>query len=563
MAKSSLFGRRIHLSGSVSQDPAIATVAEVTKARALVEGLVQELMSRGATFVLPVDSEKTRTADGTPILFDWLIWETIRNCLASRPSGAPDPLVIAVQHHKTEDQIPPQFQALWDELRSSDLIQIENVSHWNMNSKRMEAQARWGDILLTVGGSEGVLFLANLYHDAGKPVLPLNCKVTPVGEGARRLFTLGLSSAQAPRLFRTVAQTSHTWMNRINFTDRADTTGQIKGINSLDAQHDAASAYIKSQAHAGWTLIRSRYDDGGYSGGSTDRPDLQRLLDDIRARKLDVIVVYKVDRLTRSLADFAKLVELFDAHGVSFVSVTQQFNTTTSMGRLTLNVLLSFAQFEREVTSERIRDKIAASKRKGLWVGGPLPLGYHMRDDKIAVVEGEAERVRLIYRRYLELGGVNALVRDLREREFRTKSRLLATGATRGGVLFGRGSLFYLLRNRFYVGEVKYKDEILPGEQPVIMDRALFDAVQQKLTDQWTTRSTTRNASDHLLTGFCSTMSVIAWFRPMQPRPAFAIAITSRFRTCMENPKLHQSGRSPVFRRPTSKASSLSLSMSI
>jgi DNA invertase Pin-like site-specific DNA recombinase len=210
------------------------------------------------------------------------------------------------------------------------------------------------------------------------------------------------------------------------------------------------------------------------------------LLDDIRSRKLDVIVVYKVDRLTRSLADFAKLVELFDAHGVSFVSVTQQFNTTTSMGRLTLNVLLSFAQFEREVTSERIRDKIAASKRKGLWVGGPLPLGYHMKDDKIAVVEDEAERVRLIFHRYLELGGVNALVRDLRERDIRTKSRLLATGATRGGVPFGRGSLFYLLRNRFYVGEVRYKDEILPGEQPAIMDRALFDAVQQKLTAQWT-----------------------------------------------------------------------------
>jgi DNA invertase Pin-like site-specific DNA recombinase len=225
------------------------------------------------------------------------------------------------------------------------------------------------------------------------------------------------------------------------------------------------------------------------------------LLDDIRARKIDVIVVYKVDRLTRSLADFAKLVELFDAHGVSFVSVTQQFNTTTSMGRLTLNVLLSFAQFEREFTSERIRDKIAASKRKGLWVGGPLPLGYEMKDGKIAVIADEAERVRLIFRRYLELGGVNALVRDLRERDIRTKARLLATGATRGGVLFGRGSLFYLLRNRFYIGEVKYKDEILPGEQPAIMDRALFDAVQQKLSDQWTSRTTIRNASDHILTG--------------------------------------------------------------
>ena len=276
--------------------------------------------------------------------------------------------------------------------------------------------------------------------------------------------------------------------------------GLDQEFNSLHAQYEAASAYIKSQAHAGWTLIRSRYDDGGYSGGSTERPDLQRLLDDIRSRKIDVIVVYK-DRLTRSLADFVKLVELFDAHGVSFVSVTQQFNTTTSMGRLTLNVLLSFAQFEREVTSERIRDKIAASKRKGLWVGGPLPLGYEMKDSKIAIVEEEAERVRLIFRRYLELGGVNALVRDLRERDIRTKARQLANGATRGGIAFGRGSLFYLLRNRFYIREVKYKDEILPGEQPAILDRALFDAVQQKLTDQWTNRTTLRNASDHVLTG--------------------------------------------------------------
>ena len=277
--------------------------------------------------------------------------------------------------------------------------------------------------------------------------------------------------------------------------------GLDQEFNSLDAQYDAASAYIKSQAHAGWALIRSRYDDGGYSGGSTDRPDLQRLLDDIRARKIDVIVVYKVDRLTRSLADFAKLVELFDAQGVSFVSVTQQFNTTTSMGRLTLNVLLSFAQFEREVTSERIRDKIAASKRKGLWVGGPLPLGYAMKDDKIAAVEDEAERVRLIYRRYLELSGVNALVRDLKDKDIRTKARRRATGATHGGIPFGRGSLFYLLRNRFYIGEVKYKAEILPGEQPAIMERELFDAVQQKLTDQWSHRNHAKTKSDHLLTG--------------------------------------------------------------
>jgi site-specific DNA recombinase len=277
--------------------------------------------------------------------------------------------------------------------------------------------------------------------------------------------------------------------------------GLDQEFNSLDAQYEAASAYIKSQAHAGWALIRSRYDDGGYSGGSTDRPDLQKLLDDIRSRKIDVIVVYKVDRLTRSLADFAKLVELFDAHGVSFVSVTQQFNTTTSMGRLTLNVLLSFAQFEREVTSERIRDKIAASKRKGLWVGGNLPLGYEMNDGKIAIVEEEAELVRSIFRRYLELGSVNELVRDLRERKIRTKSRLLSTGAMRGGILFGRGALYYVLSNHFYIGEVKYKDEILPGEQPLIMDRALFEAVRQKTLAQWSHRTIVRNKSDHLLTG--------------------------------------------------------------
>jgi DNA invertase Pin-like site-specific DNA recombinase len=276
--------------------------------------------------------------------------------------------------------------------------------------------------------------------------------------------------------------------------------GLDQDFNSLDAQYEAASAYIKSQAHAGWTQIRSRYDDGGYSGGTTERPDLQKLLEDIRARKIDVIVVYKVDRLTRSLADFAKLVELFDSHGVSFVSVTQQFNTTTSMGRLTLNVLLSFAQFEREVTSERIRDKVAASKRKGIWVGGNLPLGYEMKDGKIAVVEEEAQRVRFIYRRYVELGSVNELVRDLGERNIKTKFKKLSTGTTRGGIPFGRGALYYLLSNHFYIGEVKYKDEILPGEQPPILDRALFEEVRKKALAQWNHRTLSRKKSGYPLT---------------------------------------------------------------
>jgi site-specific DNA recombinase len=275
--------------------------------------------------------------------------------------------------------------------------------------------------------------------------------------------------------------------------------GLDQDFNSLDAQYEAASAYIKSQAHADWTLIRSRYDDGGYSGGSTERPALQQLLEDVRARKIDVIVVYKVDRLTRSLADFAKLVELFDAHGVSFVSVTQQFNTTTSMGRLTLNVLLSFAQFEREVTSERIRDKIAASKRKGLWVGGPLPLGYELEDGKPAVIDDEAERVRMIFRRYLELSGINELVRDLRAKNICTKVRTSGEGKTRGGIPFGRGTLSHLLRNRFFISEIQYKGEILPGEQPAIIDKALFEAVQQKLSVQRSHKTLTRQQADHLL----------------------------------------------------------------
>ena len=285
------------------------------------------------------------------------------------------------------------------------------------------------------------------------------------------------------------------------YTRVSTDSGLDQEFNSLDAQYDAASAYIRSQAHAHWTLLRTRYDDGGFSGGSTNRPALQNLLADVKARRVNVIVVYKVDRLTRSLADFAKLVELFDAHGVSFVSVTQQFNTTTSMGRLTLNVLLSFAQFEREVTSERIRDKIAASKRKGLWVGGMVPLGYELKDGKLLIVEEEAQQVRTIFRQYLELGSVNRLVVDLRARNFRTKIRNLSTGSVRGGIAFTQGPLFYILRNRFYVGEIRYKNEIYPGSQLPLMDRELFDAVQTKLTEQWSHRTVARTKSASLLSG--------------------------------------------------------------
>jgi len=285
------------------------------------------------------------------------------------------------------------------------------------------------------------------------------------------------------------------------YTRVSTDSGLDQDFNSLDAQYDAAQAYIRSQAHAGWTLIRTRYDDGGFSGGSTDRPALQQLLDDIRAHRINVVVVYKVDRLTRSLADFAKLVELFDAHGVSFVSVTQQFNTTTSMGRLTLNVLLSFAQFEREVTSERIRDKIGASKRKGLWVGGVVPLGYQAKDRKITLVADEAKTVRHIFRRYLDLGSLNLLLTDLRRTGIKTKLRPLSNGRTIGGIPFTRGSLAALLRNRFYIGEVRYKGEVFPGEQPAILDRALFEAVQTKLDQQRTNHAKTRQQSQSLLMG--------------------------------------------------------------
>ena len=277
--------------------------------------------------------------------------------------------------------------------------------------------------------------------------------------------------------------------------------GLEQDFNSLDAQYEASEAYIRSQAHAGWTLIRSKYDDGGFSGGNTERPALQRLLEDVRAGKIDVIVVYKVDRLTRSLADFAKLVELFDRHKVSFVSVTQQFNTTTSMGRLTLNVLLSFAQFEREVTSERIRDKIAASKRKGLWVGGMAPLGYDTKDRKITINKAEAETVKTIFRSYLKLGSLNRLMPELRKRGIISKLRTLRSGKATGGISLTSGPLAHILRNRFYIGEVTFKGEILPGEQPPILDRDLFDAVQAKLDASLVNHKAAKSKSAALLLG--------------------------------------------------------------
>jgi len=277
--------------------------------------------------------------------------------------------------------------------------------------------------------------------------------------------------------------------------------GLEQDFNSLDNQREAAEAYIKSQAHEGWRCLPAQYNDGGFSGATLERPALQKFLDDVRARLIDVVVVYKVDRITRSLADFAKLVELFDQHEVSFVSVTQAFNTTTSMGRLTLNVLLSFAQFEREVTAERIRDKIAASKRKGMRMGGPVPLGYDVANKRLVINPEEAKRVRLIYERYLELGCITKLARNLASRRIHTKATRRPDGTTRGGISFTKGPLAYVLKNRTYIGEVVHKGQHYPGEHEPILDRALFEAVQEKLASQTRARRHTRINNGSLLTG--------------------------------------------------------------
>ena len=285
------------------------------------------------------------------------------------------------------------------------------------------------------------------------------------------------------------------------YTRKSTDHGLEIEFNSLDAQREACEAYIKSQAHEGWRLVQDRYDDPAYSGGSLDRPALQRLLRDVDAGKVNVIVVYKIDRLTRSLADFAKLVEIFDAKSVSFVAITQQFNTTTSMGRLTLNVLLSFAQFERELASERVRDKIAASRRRGKWTGGGVPLGYRTENKKLVVDPAAAETVRYIFRRYLDLGRIQLLADDLRERGIRTKRPIGTKGGADGGLQFTYGPLAHLLNNRIYLGEIGHKGDWFPGEHAPIVDRETFDQVQKLLRSNSIQRRWRRSASGALLTG--------------------------------------------------------------
>src|SRR5271157_1556940 len=279
--------------------------------------------------------------------------------------------------------------------------------------------------------------------------------------------------------------------------------GLEQDFNSLDAQREASEAYIKSQAHEGWRLVRDRYDDGGFSGGSMDRPALQKLLIDVQARRIDVIVVYKVDRLTRSLADFAKLVETFDAHGVSFVSVTQSFNTTTSMGRLTLNVLLSFAQFEREVTGERIRDKIAASKKKGMWMGGVVPLGYRVEDRALHIVDDHAQLVRDLFRRYLEVGSVVRLKQVIDGENLRLPVRADRAGRSTGGGLLSRGHIYKILSNPIYIGRIAHKGHVHEGQHPPIVERDLWDRVQERLQEHVAAIGARRahQSSDSLLAG--------------------------------------------------------------
>lgn len=286
------------------------------------------------------------------------------------------------------------------------------------------------------------------------------------------------------------------------YTRKSSEEGLEQSFNSLEAQREACQAYIASQKHEHWRGIATHYDDGGYSGGSMERPALRQLLQDIDAGKIDTVVVYKVDRLTRSLADFAKIIERFDARQVSFVSVTQQFNTTTSMGRLTLNVLLSFAQFEREVTGERIRDKIAASKRKGMWMGGTLPFGYDVCERKLVINAQEAAQVKRIFELYLELGCVAKLKSWLDGEGWRSKVRISQVGQKSGGGAYSRGALYCLLQNPLYVGKVRHREAMYAGEHEAIIPEQLWDKVQVQLRANCEVRRTGSNAkSPSLLVG--------------------------------------------------------------
>ena len=323
------------------------------------------------------------------------------------------------------------------------------------------------------------------------------------------------------------------------YTRKSSEEGLEQSFNSLDAQREACEAYILSQRQEGWRVLDTHYDDGGYSGGSMERPALKQLLADIEARKIDVVVVYKVDRLTRSLADFAKIIQVFDSGNVSFVSVTQQFNTTSSMGRLTLNVLLSFAQFEREVTGERIRDKIAASKRKGMWMGGRVPLGYDLKDRKLIVNPAEAKQVQEIFRAYLEVGCVRKLKVHLDQGHVLSKLRISLSGQEAGGKSYSRGALYKLLANRIYIGEISHKENAYPGEHKAIIDRELWESVRAKLAENHHARRHRTNASEpSLLSGLIFDQDGSRY------TPSHAVKNGKRYRYYVSRRIIH--GRSPA-----------------
>jgi site-specific DNA recombinase len=329
-----------------------------------------------------------------------------------------------------------------------------------------------------------------------------------------------------------MAKTTRTRVKRTRcaiYTRKSSDEGLEQEFNSLHAQREACEAYIASQRHEGWNGLAAHYDDGGFSGGTMDRPALQRLLGDIRAGKVDVVVVYKIDRLTRSLFDFAKIVEAFDAKGVSFVSVTQAFNTTTSMGRLTLNVLLSFAQFEREVTSERIRDKIVASKKKGMWMGGAVPLGYDAINRKLKVNAEEAQTVRLLFTLYLKLGSVRALQAECHRLGLKTKERTLLDGRRIGGKALSHGHLYLILSNRLYIGRIPHRGCSYEGEHDAIITPETWDKVQAQLAaNAGRQRGRTNSKHPSLLAGLLFTKEGVSF------TPSHAVNHGRRYRYYVE-----------------------------
>ena len=328
------------------------------------------------------------------------------------------------------------------------------------------------------------------------------------------------------------------------YTRKSSEEGLEQSFNSLEAQREACMAYIHSQKHEGWTGLNNHYDDGGFSGGNMERPGLRRLLDDIKAGELDTVVVYKVDRLTRSLTDFAKIIETFDSHKVSFVSVTQHFNTTSSMGRLTLNVLLSFAQFEREITGERIRDKIAASKRKGMWMGGFVPLGYDCVDRRLVINPHEADTVREIFRQYLRLGCVSKLKQFLEHEQIRSKTRISNAGRTNGGATYSRGALYHLLNNRIYIGETVHRKESYTGQHQPIVPRELWNKVAARLREN---NRAHRNGKSHstpsLLSGKLFDTSGVRF------TPTHSLKNGKRYRYYTSQTVVRQAGIKPAITR--------------